>query len=231
MAVSNTIVIKTFGTTEAQVQELIKVYEKYNKTIEISLEPSVCEVTVRITYTERATKNHIDLVTEGIHAKLKEFIYADYETTLPQKLIDTMRQRDKKIAVAESVTGGLISSMLVGNSGASHVLYEGITAYTNEAKIARLSVRPETLNTFGAVSSETVGEMAAGLLENPRVDLAIATTGFAEADTAKNNGLVYIAAGDRTEIHVYCHKFFGGRNLVREAAAKTALYYALRYFI
>lgn len=229
MSTNDGIIIKTFGTTEEQVAELIKEYLRF-KTIEISLIPEVLEVTIKIIYSERATKTHLDFVTSGIYSKLKDYIYADYETTLPKRIVDIMRQRDKKLAVAESVTGGLITSMLVECGGASHVLYEGITAYSNDAKINRLKVHPDTLAEHGAVSPETASEMAAGLLETGRPDLVVATTGYAEADNAKQNGLVYIAVGDRTEIHVYSHKFFGGRNIVREAAAKTALYYILKYF-
>jgi nicotinamide-nucleotide amidase len=222
------VVIKTFGISEEQVLSLIKDFSKY-KTITITLEPSVLEVTIYVSYSNKVTKNNVDYVLGGIFERLKEHIYADFETTLSKLVLENLISQKKMLAVAESITGGKIASDIVLNGGASKALCEGIVAYSNGAKINRLNVNPATLIEFGAVSVETAYEMAAGLLETSKADVVAATTGFAEmTESGKPAGLTYIAVGDISGIHVYKHSFSGDRLTVIESAVKTAFYYILK---
>ena len=101
--------------------------------------------------------------------------------------------------MAESLTGGKITSDLVDVPGASDVLYEGCTTYSNGAKQARLLVKHDTLSRCGAVSSETAYQMCTGLLKTSGCDVVLSTTGIAGpggGSAAKPVGLTYIAGGD-----------------------------------
>jgi PncC family amidohydrolase len=82
------------------------------------------------------------------------------------RIFDLCREKGVMISVCESLTGGLVADTLIGYAGASEFFYEGIVAYSNEAKIRRLFVNAETLEKFGAVSRETAAEMAKGLYEH-----------------------------------------------------------------
>ena len=101
-----------------------------------------------------------------------------------------------KVAVAESCTGGLLSSRLTDISGSSSYAKENFVTYANEAKIELLGVSAQTIETYGAVSEECALEMAEGLYNKTGCDIAISTTGIAgptSPETGKKVGLMYVA--------------------------------------
>ena len=136
------------------------------------------------------------------------------------------------VSGAESLTGGKITSDLVDVPGASDVLYEGCTTYSNGAKQARLLVKHDTLSRCGAVSSETAYQMCTGLLKTSGCDVVLSTTGIAGpggGSATKPVGLTYIAVGDGKGIHIHKFVFAGDRNEVREKAAKNALFLLIKF--
>jgi PncC family amidohydrolase len=98
---------------------------------------------------------------------------------LEEELGNLLRSRGLKLATAESCTGGLIASRITDIPGSSDYFLGGIVAYAYEAKVAMLSVSWNTLKTYGAVSRETVLEMARGARKALSADLAIAVSGIA----------------------------------------------------
>jgi PncC family amidohydrolase len=100
-------------------------------------------------------------------------------TVLEESLRDLMRSRKLKLAAAESCTGGLVSHRITNISGSSEYFCGGIVAYSYEAKATLLGVSWDTLNTFGAVSEETVREMARGARRLFEADIAISVSGIA----------------------------------------------------
>ncbi len=90
-----------------------------------------------------------------------------------------IRDRGLKLATAESCTGGLLASRLTDVPGSSDYFVGGIVAYAYEAKVALLNVSWDTLHAFGAVSAETVLEMARGACKALSADLAISVSGIA----------------------------------------------------
>lgn len=170
-------------------------------------------------------------ILDSILDLLKDNVYANYDTTLEQCLIENAREKGAKIAVAESLTGGMICSRLVNVPGSSSVLYEGFVTYDASAKVRRLHVKLATIEEFGVASEEVAKEMAQGLLENKEIDFAISTTGCAgpqsdEYDTPV--GLSYIGIGNRDDIVVYDTFFDKDRNEIRKCVTNTALYLALK---
>ena len=143
-----------------------------------------------------------------------------------KRLITLLQKQNKKIAVAESCTGGLITKMLTDVSGASSVFGYGVTAYANEAKQKLLGVKEETLNTFGAVSENTVREMASGVLELAEADISIAISGIAGPNndgSTKPVGTVCIAVATAEKCYATTFVFAGKRSEIRRRAAKMAL--------
>lgn len=170
-------------------------------------------------------------ILDEILDTLEDSVYANYDATLEECVIENARNKGAKIAVAESLTGGMICSRLVNVSGSSAVLYEGFVTYDSASKVRRLHVKLATIEEAGVVSEEVAREMAQGLLQNNEIDLAIATTGCAgpssdEYDTPV--GLSYIAVGDRYAINVYDTFIDKERNEVRKCVTNTALYLALK---
>ena len=102
-------------------------------------------------------------------------------STLPleQQVGTIIRERGLKLATAESCTGGLLASRLTDVPGSSDYFVGGIVAYAYEAKVALLNVSWDTLRAYGAVSAETVLEMARGACKALSADIAISISGIA----------------------------------------------------
>ena len=160
------------------------------------------------------------------------------ETLLPAQLVDLARRvvdenRDagRKVAVAESCTGGLVSASLTEIAGSSEVFETGFVTYSNEAKMALLGVSDEVIETFGSVSVAAAWAMAQGALKRSGADVAVAITGIAGpggGSTMKPVGTVVFALAEREadpEHIVADRKEFGdlGRAGVRLQAALCAL--------
>ena len=106
---------------------------------------------------------------------------------LAERLGQVLKAQNKKIATAESCTGGLIAAIITEIPGSSAWFDRGFVTYSNQAKVDMLAVLPETLAKFGAVSAETAQEMAAGALANSQADWSFAVTGIAGPDGGSND--------------------------------------------
>ena len=96
-----------------------------------------------------------------------------------KKLTELLISKNMTIAVAESCTGGSLSSSLTSIPGASNYFNCGFITYSNESKINMLNVNPQSIELFGAVSEKVAYEMAIGAGQNSKSDLAISVTGIA----------------------------------------------------
>lgn len=98
---------------------------------------------------------------------------------LAQKVVDENRSANRRVAVAESCTGGLVAAALTEIAGSSDVFECGFNTYSNETKQSMLGVSDDLLETFGAVSIAVAWGMAQGALERSGCDVAVAITGVA----------------------------------------------------
>ena len=98
---------------------------------------------------------------------------------LEEILKELMHARGLKLAAAESCTGGLVSHRITNISGSSEYFYGAVVSYSNDAKAGLLGVSWETLNSYGAVSRETVLEMASGARKLFNADIGISVSGIA----------------------------------------------------
>ena len=146
---------------------------------------------------------------------------------IAQQLGQLLKLKEKKIATAESCTGGWIAQIITEVSGSSAWFDRGFVTYSNSAKVQMLGVNPETLNKFGAVSTQTATEMVKGALAHSEADCAIAVTGIAGPDggTAdKPVGTVFIAwAYKNREVKVVQQQLTGNRHQIRRQTVKIAL--------
>jgi nicotinamide-nucleotide amidase len=148
-----------------------------------------------------------------------------------RKVVDANRARGRRVAVAESCTGGLVSAALTEIPGSSDVFEAGFITYSNEAKNRMLSVSTDVLETFGAVSIAVAWSMAQGALKASSADVAVAITGVAGpggGSEKKPVGTVVFARAERGSDPgdvVADKKFFGdlGRGGIRLQAALCAL--------
>lgn len=132
----------------------------------------------------------------------------------------------RRLATAESCTGGLIGACLTEIPGSSAVVDRGFIVYSNQAKHDLLGVEMAVLEDHGAVSPEVAKAMALGARERSAVDFAIAVTGIAGpggATATKPLGLVYLALASVDHVEVVREVFEGDRRAVRMATLERAL--------
>jgi PncC family amidohydrolase len=143
-----------------------------------------------------------------------------------------LTEKKQTLAIAESCTGGLITHRLTNVPGSSAYIIASVIAYAYEAKVAALGVSWDTLNKFGAVSAETVTEMARGAREKFSATIGLAITGIAGPGGGtpdKPVGLVYIALADANDVIVERHIWRGNRLQNKEQSAQAALELLYRY--
>lgn len=148
--------------------------------------------------------------------------------TLEEEVGDLLRSRGWKLATAESCTGGLIGHRLTNVPGSSDYYLGGVIAYANEIKSGLLGVRAETLSAFGAVSQETVIEMAWGARTRFGAEVGLAVSGIAGpggGSVEKPVGLTWIGLSSEGCEQAWMHTWEGDRLEVKEQAAWQALHY------
>ncbi|MBR5506587.1 MAG: CinA family protein [Clostridia bacterium] len=146
---------------------------------------------------------------------------------LSSKLYELLKEKNIMISTAESCTGGLIGKTLTDIPGISAHYGYGFITYSNEAKQNLLGVKRETLELFGAVSSDTVKEMVTGALLKSGADVAVSVSGIAGpggGSAEKPVGLVYIGVKSK-ENDAKSHRFIfdGTREEVRQKTVEKAI--------
>jgi nicotinamide-nucleotide amidase len=151
---------------------------------------------------------------------------------LAQEIGDLLKEHHLKLGAVESATGGLISHMVTNVSGSSEYYLGSITSYSNEIKMRLVGVKQETLEKYGAVSSQVAREMAEGGRQTLGVDICVADTGIAGptgATPGKPVGLFYLGLSNSNGTFSRKHLFKGTREENKRQAAETALAWVKEY--
>ncbi|MBE7090475.1 MAG: CinA family protein [Clostridiales bacterium] len=148
---------------------------------------------------------------------------------LAKEIISLLTKKGQTLSVAESFTGGGVVQELVSVPGASAVIYEGAVCYSERAKISRLGVKAETLETFGAVSKQTALEMVQGLMQTGACNYAVSTTGNAGPTPSGKApvGAFYIGVASPIQTTVFEHVTNGDRQRITKEGIRLALTHLL----
>lgn len=198
-----------------------------SRTATIALLPSFGEVQVRITAkgaNADEARAYIGPVEEEVRKILGAGVFGTDHETLEGVVARLMMERGLTLAVAESVTGGMLASRLVDVAGASRFMKAGYVAYSQQAKMRDLAVGGAVIDAHGSVSAEAAEAMAAGARQRAGTDLGLSTTGEAGPEPREANvGAVFVGIsweeGSRSRGFVAP----GPRNLVRRWATLGAL--------
>ena len=228
--------VRFYGIGESLLETKIKDIMDNQTNPTLALYAKTGEVLLRITASGDDKEECEDLIRkqlDEIENRVGEYIYlvgdeniSSTQTEMNTVVANLLIENKFTIAIAESLTGGKISSMLVEKSGISEAFLEGIVCYSNKSKINTLGVREETLAKFGAVSEEVAKEMALGAAKRLGADFAVATTGIAgpnSDETDKPVGLAYIGIYAQGDISVRECLFTGDRELIRYRTSVEAL--------
>jgi len=227
--------IKTTGLAESQVNPRVKDLLKLSgdTTVGIYASPSHVElkITAKAKNIARANKK-IGSVEKIIRKRLGNIIFGVDEQTLEGEAAKLLK--NKTIAIAESCTGGLLSSRLTDIPGISNNLMLVIVAYSNKAKAKLLNVREEMLAKHGAVSSHAAKAMAQNIRRLANTDIGIGITGIAGpggATKKKPVGLVYIAISSGPKTSCKEFHFLGERKTIKFRASQAALDMLRQYLL
>jgi nicotinamide-nucleotide amidase len=174
--------ITLFNLPESKLGEMISPVENRYKNVQVGIRAKFPQLQIRL-YGKGQDK---DLVIEELAKAKKDvieitsnWVVSNVGRTLEEELGEILKERNATIALAESCTGGLISSSLTDVSGSSDFfLFSGVT-YSNDAKMKILGVSEDTLIKYGAVDVETAKEMAEGTRKVSGATYGISTSGIA----------------------------------------------------
>lgn len=193
-----------FGIGESGLQQKISdAIPNWPADVELGFRVSFPQLELKLSTANADARNSVEKIWPHLHRIIGDCLLGQGNATLPQVLVELLRQHGKKITVAESCTGGLIASSITQIPGASAVFDAGFVTYSNAMKQTLLQVDEETLRTEGAVSENVVRAMAAGALKHSKADYAIAVSGIAGPDGGteeKPVGTVWIAWGNAAQI-------------------------------
>lgn len=157
-------------------------------------------------------------------------ISEEYISALTTDIMKEIISKKMTLAAAESCTGGMVSSRIVDFAGASEAFVNGLVTYTNESKHRLLGVSNDTLNKYGAVSTQTAEEMCRGVSRVSGTDIGVSTTGVAGpggGTAQKPVGLVYIGVCIQGSTATKELRLKGSRTEIRKQTV-TALFEMLK---
>jgi nicotinamide-nucleotide amidase len=230
-------VLRSFGLGESSLEERIKdIIKGQGSNPTIALLARSAEIHIRLT-AKGATAAEAEVLIAGLEDKVRErvgeYVFGTNEDTLEAVVGQALAERRLTLALAESCTGGLITSRITDVPGSSAYLAGAVVCYSNEIKTAAVGVPADIIAAHGAVSAETARAMADGIRSRFGTDLGIGVTGIAGptgAAPGKPVGLVFIAVAGKNGTLCFEHLFSGLRGAIRQRTAMAALNH-LRHYI
>ena len=219
---------RTCGLKEVEINKRLLPLEQ-NNALQIGYYPVESEVHVSLLIRglARGMEDPLFLQSDAfIRECLGTHLFATGDETLAAATGKILKAQGLRLGVAESCTGGLISSRITEVPGSSQWFSGGVVAYSNLLKQIVLGIDPEVLANYGAVSAETARAMARLAAERLQCDIAVAATGIAGPDggsTEKPVGTVYLGLCYQNEIHDHLFHFNGSRRQIQEKTAHSAL--------
>ncbi|HLO91058.1 MAG: competence/damage-inducible protein A [Chloroflexota bacterium] len=192
--------ILTQGVGESFLADKIKDWESaLPQHIKLAYLPQPGIVRLRLSAFGTSEETLLEELTDQVntlYSLIHEYIFGEDEDNLESIIGKLLKDYNLKLATAESCTGGYIAHLITSVPGSSAYFEGSIISYSNEVKINSLGVKQETLDEYGAVSKETVIEMAEGVMKRLNANCAIAVSGIAGPDGGTNDkpvGTVWIA--------------------------------------
>lgn len=220
--------LKFFGIGESALEMEVLDLMRSQQDPTMALYAGMGEVQMRLT-TRASSQEEADVKLDALYQKVAQrvgaFIYGFDDETIFSAVAHQMIAKGYTLAVAESCTGGLIASSLTDIPNASRFFMRGWVTYSNESKMDELQVPDETLQVFGAVSEETVQEMARHAAVIAGCDFGLAVSGIAGpggGSTDKPVGLVWLALYGPQGMKTKKLNLSGSRIQIKMRAAKNA---------
>lgn len=227
----------TAGLGESMIAELLKNFEPtLPPHIKLAYLPNYGMVKLRLTShgnNKEEVEKEVDPYFEKLQELVKEYLVSNEDEGLEVVIGKLLKAKGKTMGTAESCTGGYIAHLITTVPGSSDYYKGSVVAYAYEAKETLLNVKHDTLISYGAVSEETVKEMAGGAIKTLDVDYALAVSGIMGPGGGmeeKPVGTVWIAVGNKEKLETLKLNLRFDRQRNIEMTAANALNF-LRKFI
>lgn len=220
--------IRTFGVVELDIQRCLKSIT-LPKEISVGLYPNLRTVDIRLTIdgaSPAVAKARLSGVERQLRRALGAAVYGVDDQSLESVIGERLAKKRRTLAIAESCTGGLVSSRLTDVPGSSRYVRGSVVAYHNQVKQDFLGVEKALLAKHGAVSGPVAKAMAEGARRTFGTDIGLAVTGIAGpggGTKTKPVGLVFMAVADRRGVVAQQRVFHGDRLSIKGQAAQSAL--------
>ena len=230
-------VLRIAGMGESAIEELVApIYRKWSDDpVTILASPGEVELHLSTRGQAAAAESRLAAIEEDFRAVLGNRIHGIDGETMAASVGRLLLEKKWTLALAESCTGGLVSTLLTDVPGSSRYFAGTVVSYSDASKRELLGVSAETLRDHGAVSDETARQMARGALARFGADVAASITGIAGPDGGtpeKPVGTVFFAVVGRDGREESKGRFFGGdREMVRKTSAMFSLEMVRRLLI
>ncbi len=221
--------LRLTGVAESALADALGDLAKDPLGVQLAYLPSWPGVDLRLTVYDAPAADAaalLDRAEAALRERVGRWVYGTDDADLAAIVLELLRTRGFRIAVAESCTGGMLGMRLTAIPGSSDVVDGGTIAYANHVKVRELGVREETLRAHGAVSEETAREMAAGVRARFGVDVGVSITGVAGpggGTAEKPVGTFCVAVDVRGTLRSVRTSGVGDRHEVRQRSAQAAL--------
>lgn len=230
-------VLRIAGIGESAVEELVEpVYARWKEhPVTILASPGEVQLHLAVLDVPDRANETLAAMEADFRQVLGKRVFGEDGEELAEAVGRLLRDQGRTLALAESCTGGMVSSLITDIPGSSAYFLGGVVSYANDAKESLLGVHRETLETHGAVSSEAAREMARGATDRFGADVGASITGIAGPDggsAEKPVGTVWFGIADRDGRETVKRRaFLGDRTLIRRTASVHALELLRRHLV
>lgn len=223
------LTLQTTGLAESVLVERLGDIEELLSTAQLAFLPNQYGVRLRITFTsniEEEATNHLLEIEQKIRSKVGRFIYGRGDENLEDVVGRLLKERELRISVAESCTGGGLADRITNINGSSHYFERGVVTYSNASKVELLKVDEDVMLEKGAVSAEVAMQMAEGIKSISGTDIGVSLTGIMGPTggvSDKPVGTVYIGYCDDKVCTAKRFQFGEDRVLNKNRATQAAL--------
>lgn len=228
--------ILTAGVGETHLAGKIEdIEDALPKHIKLAYLPAMGFVKLRLTARgadKAALQHELDELTTQMVARIERYVYGYDNDQFEAALGKLLLERGETVSTAESCTGGLIAHMITSIPGSSDYYPGSVVSYSNVAKAELLDVQQSTLDTYGAVSEQTVIEMLKGVCDKFHTNYGIAVSGIAGpggGTEEKPVGTVWVAAGPPHDIQTRKYQWPGNREQNIKLSAVMAMELLRKY--
>ncbi|MBU2494856.1 MAG: competence/damage-inducible protein A [Bacteroidetes bacterium] len=229
--------LQTTGIPESHLYDRLGNIEELLKGSKLAFLPNQYGVKLRLTVeglTEDEAHDKVTEIEQTIRGLIGRYIYGKETDTIEEVVAKILSERELKIAVAESCTGGLISHRLTNINGSSNYYERGTVTYSNAAKVELLKVSEDIIAEKGAVSIDVARQMAEGIKAVSGVDIGLAVTGImgpTGGTAEKPVGLVFVGICDDKICTAKEFRFGNDRLLNKERTSQAALEMLRRHLL